>query len=145
IPVALLFRWLASRWLDHADAIELAGRSSLFAYALGIIAYTVAIEFMTRRARKRYAETVELHLARTIELDRRGITALSKASQFKWQWTAVSRCTFERGLVLIWVGAHTAVPIPGRSFGSEAACAAALTFIRAQVAEASAAVPQPDT
>jgi hypothetical protein len=144
VPAALLFRSLASHWLGDADAIELAGQFSLFAYTIGVVAAMIAGAWMTRHARRRYAERVESGKTRTIEFDRSGVTGTSRAAQFKWQWTAFSQCTFQRGLVLIWDGDHTAIPIPGRSFGSEAACAAALAFIRAQIAAANAAMQDAD-
>ena len=136
IPAALLCRWLATRWLDHADAVELIGRFSLLAYALGIIAYRIAVEVMTHRARTRYAKTIDA--PRTVEINGGGVTSSSEAAQCKWQWAAFNRCTFQRGFVLIWIGDASAVPIPARCFDGEAARGAALAFIRARMAEARA-------
>jgi hypothetical protein len=134
IPVALLFRSLAAQRLNNADAIEMAGRFSLFAFAFGVLAAWIGSSAISRIVQKRYFETEP----RTIELDHVGINVTAGATQSKWQWNAVSRCTLERGLLLIWIAPSTAVPIPSRSFGSEAACAAALTFVRARLSEASA-------
>ncbi len=57
----------------------------------------------------------------------------------------VPRCTFEQSLLLIWISQSSAVAIPSRCFGSEAACKAALAFVRARVSEAHAKTAPPET
>jgi hypothetical protein len=145
IPVALLFRVLASeRHIADPGAIEMAGKFGLFAFVFGVFAAWIGFFAIRRMAQKRYFETtVAWPGPRTIELDHIGITQTTKATQSKWQWSAVNRCTLERGLLLMWIAPTTAVPIPSRSFGSEAACAAALAFVRTRLSEASARLPRP--
>jgi hypothetical protein len=144
IPVALLFRALAADRIANAGVIEMAGRYSLFAFAFGVFAAWIGFSAIRRMTQKRYFETtVAWPGPRTIELDHIGITLTARATQSKWQWSAVSRCTFERDLLLIWIAPSAAVPVPGRSFGSPAACAAALAFVRARLSEACATLPRP--
>jgi hypothetical protein len=145
IPVALLFRVLAAeRRIADADTIEMAGKFGLFAFVFGVFAAWIGFFAIRRIVQKRYFETTVARPGpRTIELDHVGITQTAKATQSKWQWSAVSRCTLERGLLLMWIAPSMAVPIPTRSFGSEAACAAALAFVRARLSEANDALPRP--
>jgi hypothetical protein len=142
IPVALLFRLLATQRVANADTIEMAGKFGLFAFIFGVFAAWIGFFAIRRIVQKRYFETVAWPGPRTIELDHIGITLSARATQSKWQWRAISRCTLERGLLLMWTAPSAAVPIPTRSFGSEAACAAALAFVRARLSEASTTLPR---
>src|SRR5258708_5777521 len=54
IPVALLFRWLASQHLDDRDAIDIVGEYSLFSYGLAIIAAWIGLSLNRRIMRNRY-------------------------------------------------------------------------------------------
>jgi hypothetical protein len=74
--------------------------------------------------------------SKTAVFDATGITLTGQISQAMWRWAAVSRFTSESDLLLIWIGQSSAVVIPGRSFGSHKACAAAKAFIRARLADA---------
>jgi hypothetical protein len=143
IPVALLFRALAADRTANAGTIEMAGKFGLFAFIFGVFAAWIGFFAIRRIAQKRYFETtVAWPGPRTIELDHIGITLTARATQSTWQWSAVSRCTLERGLLLMWTAPSAAVPIPSRSFGSEAACAAALAFVRARLSETSTTLPR---
>jgi hypothetical protein len=145
IPVALSFRWLAAQSLDRSEAIEMAGRYSLYSFGLGIIACWIGASFTRWIARGRYFKTtVSTGEPRRAELDRTGVTVIHEGARAAYEWTAVSRCTFERKLLLIWIAPATALAIPSRSFGSEAACTAALTFVRARLSEAQAKKAQPE-
>jgi hypothetical protein len=145
IPVALLFRVLAAICLGNADAIEMAGQFTLFAFVLGVLTAWIGSSIVRRIALKRYYETtLASPEPRTIELDHTGITTTAKATQSKWQWIVVSRCTLERDLLLMWISPSTALAIPTRSFASEAACGAALAFVRARLSEAGSTSAQAD-
>jgi len=140
IPVALLFRALAAQQLHDPAASELAGHFSLFSFVLGVIASWIGSIVLTRVARKRYFEaTVDSREPRTAELDHSGITVTGKATQSRWQWTAINRCTLERRLLLLWIAPSTAVAIPSHAFASFAAREQAQAFIRARLSEAAAA------
>jgi hypothetical protein len=144
IPVALLFRWLAAQSLDDSEAIEMAGRFGLYAFALGVIATIAAGYIIQNIERKRYYKaTVSQREPRTAVIDRSGIAVSVNGSEWKAQWAALQRCTRERGLLLIWFGPSSAVSIPCHSFESPEACDKALAFIRARLADAKAAVSPP--
>jgi hypothetical protein len=143
IPVALLFRELAAESVHYRpDAIDAVGEAGLFAFALGVIASWIGSAFIGQIARRRYFETMESHDPRRVEFDHTGLTATTRVSAYIWQWTGIHGCTLERSLLLIWFSSYSAVVIPRRSFDSEAACAAALAFVRARITEANA-LPAP--
>jgi hypothetical protein len=79
----------------------------------------------------------------TAVIDPLGITVTVPGIEAKWQWTAVEGCTFERGLLLVWIGPSQAAVIPCRSFESRDSCLKALAFIRAQLVEAKRPSTQP--
>src|SRR5215831_5365745 len=54
IPVALLFRLLAAERSQNTEMIEMAGRYSLFAFLLGILACWIGGSIGTRLARRKY-------------------------------------------------------------------------------------------
>jgi hypothetical protein len=144
IPVALLFRSLAAQSLDGPEAIEMAGRFSLYAFALGVIATIAAGYFIQHIERKRYYKaTMSQREPRTAVIDRSGISVSVNGSEWKAKWAALQRCTRERGLLLIWFGLSSAVSIPCHSFESPEACDKALAFIRARLAEAKAPASPP--
>ena len=144
IPVALLFRWLASQHLDDSDAIEIVGEYSLLSFGLAIIATWIGLSVNRRIVRNRYFKTTTAPLGpRTAELDRTGLTLISKGVRAIYEWTMVPRCTFEQKLLLIWISQSSAVAIPSRCFGSDAACKSALAFVRARLAEARATTSPP--
>jgi hypothetical protein len=137
IPVALIFRARAAASLRDDDAIEMVGQFTLYAFVLGIVGSWLTSSVINRIARRRYfATTVNSHEPRTAEIDRDGVTVTGKALRSRWEWAAITKCTFERGLLLIWIGPFSAVAIPSHCFASEAACAAALAFARARLTEA---------
>jgi hypothetical protein len=76
-------------------------------------------------------------------IDRLAITITLPGIEAKWQWTAVERCTFEGGLLLVWIGPSRAATIPCRSFESRDSCNKALAFIRARLVEAKRPGAQP--
>jgi hypothetical protein len=135
IPAALLFRWLASQRLDDPEAIDIVGEYSLLSFGLAIIATWIGLSVNRRIARNRYF-TPDPPEPRTAELDHAGVTVASKGIRAIYAWTTVPRCTFEQSLLLIWISQSAAVAIPSRCFGGEAACKAALAFVRARLAEA---------
>jgi len=143
IPVALLFRWLASQRLDDPDAIDIVGEYSLLSFGLAIIATWIGLSLNRRIARNRYF-TPDPPEPRTAEFDHSGVTVVSKGIRAIYEWTMVPRCTFEQSLLLIWISQSAAVAIPSRCFGSEAACKAALAYVRARLAEAHPK-PAPET
>lgn len=140
IPVALLFRALAAGSLSDDEAIEMAGHYSLFAFVLGVFTSGFVGVVSNRITRRRYfAQEASMREPRTAEIDRDGLSVTGKGVQSRWEWTAIVRCTFEHGLLLIWIGSFSAVAIPSHCFASEAACTAALAFARARLAEVKAA------
>jgi hypothetical protein len=146
IPVALLFRWLASQHLDDPDAIDIVGEYSLFSFCLAILATWIGLSVNRQILRNRYFKTTMGPPAqRTAELDHTGVAVISKGARAIYEWTMVPRCTFEQSLLLIWISQSSAVAIPSRCFGSEAACKAALAFVCARLSEARAKTAPPQT
>jgi hypothetical protein len=141
-----LFRSLAAQSLTDSEAIDMAGRYSLYSFGFGIIACWIGASLTGWIARRRYFKAaVSTGEPRTAELDRSGVTVIHEGARAAYEWTAIERCTFERKLLLIWIAPATALAIPSRSFGSEAASAAALKFVRARLSEAQAEKAQPQT
>jgi hypothetical protein len=133
IPVALLFRSIGARLSGNPAAADLIGQFSLAAFLLGTIAIIVAAFFARQIAkRKFFLGTPNALASKTAVLDATGITLTGQKSQAMWQWAAVTRFTSESDLLLIWIG-RTPVVIPRRSFGSDSACEAAKSFIRARL------------
>ena len=143
IPVALWFHALAAQSLDDSEAIEIAGRFSLYAFALGVIATIIAGYIIRHIERKKYYKTAVAGGRRTAVIDRSGIAVSADGSQWKAPWAAFQRCTRERGLLLVWHSAWSAVSIPLPSFESKDACDKAFAFIGARLAEARATTPSP--
>jgi hypothetical protein len=143
----LLFRAQAAASLHDSKAIEIVGEYSLWAFVLGVFAAWFTGFVVNRIARKRYFVTSVNSLEpRMAEIDHDGVTVTGKALQSRWEWAAITACTLERGLLLIWIGPFSAVAIPHHCFANEAACTDALAFARARLAEAKAAdgVATPD-
>lgn len=140
IPVALLFRFLAAHRFDDAAAIETVGLDCLLAFALGFFAAMIGLSIIERmRNRSYFAEVVDPGDARTVALERTGLTLTGKTSESRLQWGTVKRCTRERDLILLWIAPLAAVVIPCRSVGDARACDRVQAFIHARLAEAKAA------
>jgi hypothetical protein len=137
IPVALVFRLIGQHSsIVSADA-DLIGKSSLFAFLLGVMAIGVAWAIMRRAAMRKYVtETRYAFEPKTVTLDATGVTTTGHLVQASWRWAVFNRLTVERGLILLWMGRLTALAIPERSFASPAARDAAIAFIRARLSEA---------
>ena len=137
IPVALFFRAIAAESLHDSKAVELAGNFSLCAYATGV-AVAIIWGYIARwiQRSRYYKGTVAGRELTTAVIDRSRITVTVPGIEAKWQWTAVEGCTFERGLLLVWVGPSQAAAIPSRCFESRDSCLKALAFIRARLVEA---------
>lgn len=137
IPVALFFRAIAAESLHDSKAVELAGTFSLFAYVTGVAAAIIWGYIARWLQRKRYYKgTVARRELTTAVIDRSEINVTIPGIDAKWQWTAVEGCTFERGLLLVWIGPSQAAAIPSRCFESRDSCLKALAFIRARLVEA---------
>jgi hypothetical protein len=144
IPVALFFRSIAARRLDDSEAVELAGHFSLYAYGAGVAVAIIWGYIVRWIQRKRYFEaTAGRRELTTAVIDRLGIIITVPGIEAKWQWTAVEGCTFERGLLLVWIGPSQAATIPCRSFESRDSCNKALAFIRARLVEVKRPGAQP--
>ena len=140
IPTALLFRGLAAQHFDDPAAIETVGLDSLLSFALGFFATMISLSIIDRMRSNNYlAEAKDYTDARTVILERAGVTLTSKTTQSTLQWAAVKRCTRESDLVLLWLAPASAMAIPCRSFDGPSACEAALAFVRARLREATAA------
>jgi hypothetical protein len=136
IPVALAFRAIGAYLSGSTATGDLIGRASLFAFLLGGCATLVAGYVMRRIAMNRYlAGTRNAFEAKTAAFDATGVTLTGKISEAKWRWAAFSRFTCENDLLLLWIGSSSAVTIPSRGFENVDACEAAVTFVRARLAE----------
>jgi hypothetical protein len=153
IPIALLFRWLAAQRMNDPEITEMAGEYSLYAYSIAIIVTWIGTSFHAWIVRRRHFRTeVVAPKPRTTELDNAGVTVSSDGARVTYDWAVVTRLTIKQNLALLWVAPSMAVVIPMRCFGDEAASTAALTFVRARIAEAKAKLaqaasnaPKPDT
>ena len=144
IPVALLFRLAAAHRMDDPEAIDMAGEFALYAFSLGVIGSWIEMLLVNWLARRRYYATMaSTRGPRTAEFDHAGLTLTSKGASATYEWGALENCTFQRGLLLIWIGSFSAVAIPDRYFDSAAARMTALAFVRARLAEARAASKPP--
>jgi hypothetical protein len=145
IPVGLAFRFIALQLPEGRDAAEIIGRSSLLAFLLGASAMIVAGVFLRRAAVKRHlAGMLNAFETKTAVFDATGVTMTGRISEAGWRWTAISRLTRERDLLLVWIGGSSAVVIPCRSFASPAARLTAEAFIRARLLGAvSSSAPRP--
>jgi hypothetical protein len=104
IPVALLFRTLAAQRTHDAELIELVGRSSLFAFALAILASWIGAAVSTQLARRKYYKRwASQSDSRTVVLEPSGITLTSRTSHSNLQWSAVTGISGMRDLLLIWI------------------------------------------
>jgi hypothetical protein len=136
VPVALLFRTLATQRTHDAEMIEMVGRSSLFAFGLAILACWIGAAISTRLARRKHYKTLANQLgSRTVVLETSGITLTSRTSKSTLQWSAVTGLSCWRDLVLIWIVQGTAIAIPARCFDDDGAREAAKAFARARMAE----------
>jgi hypothetical protein len=148
IPVALLFRTLAAQRTQNAELIEMVGRSSLFAFGLGVFASWIGFAISTRLARRKHYKRLASQLgSRTVVLETSGITLTSGTSRSTWQWNAVTGFSGRRDLLLIWIVQGTAIAIPCRCLDDEGAREAVQAFVRARMAEIRGSVlsanPQP--
>ena len=141
VPAALLFRTLAGQRSHDIEMIEMVGRSSLFAFALGVFASWIGAAIGTRLARRKYYEGLARpEDSRTVVLETSGITLTSRTSQSNLQWSAVTGVSGMRDLLLIWISHGTAIAIPSRCFGDDGARDAAKAFVRARMADVKARV-----
>jgi hypothetical protein len=139
IPVALLFRTLAAQRTHDAELIELVGRSSLFAFALAILASWIGAAISTQLARRKYYNRwASQSNSRTVVLETSGITLTSRTSYSNLQWSGVTGISGIRDLLLIWIVQGAAIAIPSRCFGDDGARDAAKAFVRARMAEVQA-------
>jgi len=146
IPAAFLFRWLAAQRLDDTEAIEIVGKYSLFAFGLGIFTCWIGWSLIGWVGRRRYFTTqLDSLEAQTAELDHTGITVIRKGARSTYEWIRIPRCTLERSLLLVWITPYTAVAIPSRCFGSDAACKTAMAFVSARLSDVRAHAAQPNT
>jgi hypothetical protein len=136
IPVALLFRSVAAQQLNDDEAIEVAGRVSLYAYVMGVAAMMIWGYIARWIQRKRYYDATIRRDFTTVVIDGSAISVTVPGIEAKSQWSAVEGCTFKRGLLLVWIGPTQAAAIPSRSFESKESCDKAVAFIRARLAEA---------
>jgi hypothetical protein len=144
IPVALFFRAIAAESLHDSKAVELVGNFSLCAYGAGV-AVAIIWGYIARwiQRSRYYKGTVARRELTTAVIDRSQINVTIPGVEAKWQWTAVEGCTFERGLLLVWIGPSQAAAIPSRCFESRDSCLKALAFIRARLVEAKHPGAQP--
>lgn len=135
IPAAFAFRWLEMRLSGQTAVAEIVGVFSLLAYLLGIVTVLGAgLVAQNNASRQSVAATLNAFESKNATFDADGMTLSGQISQATWRWPAVTGIMRESGLFLIWIGA-TPVVIPDHSFGSDAARATALAFIRARMAE----------
>lgn len=122
IPVALLFRTLAAQRTQSAELVEMVGRSSLFAFGLGVFTSWIGFAISTRLARRKHYRRLASQLgSRTVVLETSGITLTSGTSHSTWQWNAVTGFSGRRDLLLIWIVQGTAIAIPCRCLDDEGA------------------------
>lgn len=141
VPVALLFRTFAEQRTHDIELIEMVGRSSLFAFALGVFASWIGAAIGTRLARRKYYKGLARpEDSRTVVLETSGITMASRTSQSNLQWSAVTAFSGRRDLFLIWISHGAAITIPFRCFVDDGAREAAKAFVRARIADAKSRV-----
>jgi hypothetical protein len=144
IPAALAAKTLAALKTASPVAINLVGSFSLFSFFGGIIALSLAMWLVRRRAiAGALSAAPNAFYANTVVLDENAVSVTDTLSQARWTWPAISRVTAEQGLVLLWIGSQIATVIPDRAFASPEARDDAIAFARASVARAQSGQHRP--
>jgi hypothetical protein len=142
VPTALVLRSIGQHLASEPSDADLIGKSSLFAFMLGVLALVLAGAIARRLALRNYVKGALNALgSKTVILDATRVTVIGQVSQSSWRWAAISQLILERGLILILIGGRNAFAIPDRSFESSAARDAAIAFIRARLAETRSGSP----
>lgn len=137
ILVALAFRARASLETSDPATIELVGRFSLFAYAVGVLALLLLSSIIRRRGITRMlAGTLNAFEPKTVVIADDSVSIIGKQSQVIYTWPAITQLTVARELLCLWIGSQSAVIIPERTFETEEARRAAIVFIEAKIAAA---------
>lgn len=135
ILVALAFRALASFETSDPAAIELVGRYSLFAYAVGVLALLLVSSIIRRRGiASMLAGTPNAFEPKTIVIADDSVSIIGKLSQVTYSWPAIAQLTVARELMCLWIGSQSAVIIPERTFDTAEARKRAIVFIEAKIA-----------
>ena len=137
ILVALAFRALASLETTDPATIELVGRYSLFAYAIGVLAFLLVGSIIRRRSIAiTLATTPYAFDSKTIALDSESVSITGTLSEVRWTWPAITQLTVTKGLLCLWIGSQNAVIIPDRAFATEDARKSVIAFIEGKIAVA---------
>jgi hypothetical protein len=130
ILVGFAFRSLASLETSDRVAIEIAGRYSLFAYAVGVYVFLGLALFMRRRSLfNAVASTPHAFDPKTIVLDDDAVSITGILSNTRYTWRAFSQVTVARGLLFLWIGSQTAVVIPEHAFATDEIRKSAIAFV----------------
>jgi len=134
VPVALLFRLLASLEIGNRDAIELVGLCSLIAYVAGLIALNIAGWIIRRRSiADSLAGTPNAFAPKTVVIDADAVSISGALSDVRWTWAAFTHFTVTQGLLCLWIGPQGGVIIAARAFPSDDARRSAIAFIQGKL------------
>jgi hypothetical protein len=137
IGVAFACSALASRETSNHIVIEIVGRYSLFAYAVGMFAFLLVESIIRRRSLGALlADTPHAFDPRTVVFDDEAVSITGKLSQVRWTWPAVTHLTVTKSLLCLWMGSQNAVLIPDRSFATEKIRKSVIAFIEGKIAAA---------
>ena len=135
--VAFAFRALASLETTDRVAIEIVGRYSLFAYAVGVFAIVLLASVQRRRSiSSTLASTPHAFDAKTVVLDDDAVSIAGTLSNVRYTWPAFTQLTVTRQRLCLWIGAQSAVLVPVRAFASDEERRSAIAFIERKIAGA---------
>ena len=137
IGVALAFRAVASLETSDRAVIEIVGRYSLFAYALGVLVFLLVGVIVRRRSvSSLLAGTPHTFDPKIIVLDDEAVSITGKLSEVRWTWPAFTQLTVAKDLLCVWIGSQNGVLIPDRAFATEEMRKSVIAFVEAKIAAA---------
>jgi hypothetical protein len=141
ILVALASRALASLETTDSAAIELVGRFSLFAYAVGVLALLLLSAIIRRRGiAAMLAGTPNAFEPKTVVIADDSVAISGQLSQVTYTWPAIGQLTVARELLCLWIGTQSAIVIPARAFATDETRRSAIVFIEEKIAAAKKAI-----
>lgn len=137
IGVAFAFRAVASLETSDRAVIEIVGRYSLFAYALGVLVFLLIGAIIRRKSvSSALAGTPHAFDPKTVVLDDEAVSITGKLSEVRWTWPAFTQLAVTKDLLCLWIGSQNGVLIPGRAFPTDDARKSAIVFIEEKIATA---------
>jgi hypothetical protein len=137
IAIAFAFRALASLETTDRAVIEIVGRYSLFAYAVGVFAILLLASIQRRRSiSSTLASTPHAFDPKTIVVDDEAVSITGTLSNVRYTWPAFTEFTVAKGLLCLWIGPQSAGIIPERAFATDEERKSAIVFVESKITAA---------